>query len=95
MLFDELEVETITNDGKLFVNAEQLSKHVKKSAQLFIDDSKAIDRVMPLSKEEISFVLGISEGMKSIFLMLVQAYEESELRDIETVEDILERFKDV
>ena len=94
MLFDEIKIDSTNIDGELYVNVEQLRSHLLGSAQLFAEETVELSKTVKIIKEEKYFVMGMVEGMMSVVAMLSLAHEESAFDEVETVEDLLQRFKE-
>lgn len=92
MLFDDLKINYLVNDRKLYVHVNDLSEHLKKSLDEFIHESEAISLVVPLTELEKTFIMGIASGMHNVILMLRQSNDEYGLNGINTVEELLEKF---
>ena len=94
MIFDDINIETIKQDDDLYVNVEQLRSHLLGSAQLFAEETVELSKTVQITKEEKYVVMGMVEGMMSVVAMLSLAHEESAFDEVETVEDLLQRFKE-
>lgn len=92
MLFDDLKIKHMVNDGKLYVHVNDLSEHLKKSLDEFVHESEAISLIAPMTELEKTFVMGIVNGMHNVILMLRQSNDEYGLNEINTVEELLEKF---
>jgi hypothetical protein len=93
MLFDEIKVDTITKDGELYVSVPQLASHLARAVQEFAIESRHLSLIAPLTAEESTFIMGLVNGMQNVVMMLSQGNSESKISNINTVEELLERFK--
>lgn len=94
MLFDEIKVDTITQGDTLYVSVPQLATHLAKAVYEFAQGSAELAEIFPLGVGERAYVMGITEGMQNIVIMLKQANDEHRIGSIDTVEELLERFRD-
>lgn len=94
MLFDEISIDGKSIDGELYVNADQLWKHLTKSTEEFSKESVEVAKKFGMSVEEKCYVMGMIQGMMSVVSMLRLAQEESALSQVNTVEDLLQRFRE-
>jgi hypothetical protein len=94
MLFDDINVDTIKQDDELYVNVDQLYNHLAGSTEIFAQESAALAKEFGITREEKVFTMGLIQGMWSVVMMLQQAQDEHAFDSIETVEDLLQRFKD-
>lgn len=94
MLFDEIKIDSMTIDGELYVNVEQLGMHLLGSAHQFAEETADIAKIAGITKEEKYLVMGMVQGMMSVASMLGLAQEESVFSEVETVDDLLQRFKE-
>ena len=93
MIFDELKIKTIIDDQEeLYVSVSDLSNHLAKAAQEFVDETKAISKIVKLTGQEKTFTLGLVNGMYNVIIMLGQSYDEHELNKINTIDELLEKF---
>lgn len=95
MLFDELEVDTITHNDELYIGVSQLVKHLEGSISQFIAKSDQFHKIMPMNVPERAFIMGVIEGMSSVLVLLEQGNNEYKIGSLDTIDDLLERFKDV
>jgi hypothetical protein len=93
MLFDEINIDTITKNGELYVSVPQLASHLAKAVQAFAIESRQLSLIVPLTEEESTFIMGLVNGMQNVVMMLSQGNSESKISNINTVEELLERFK--
>lgn len=94
MLFDDLNLSTIIHDDELYVNVEQLYKHLLGSMQEFSYEAYEMAQKNEMTKEEKVLVSGLIQGMWSVVMMLRFGNEEFEFKSIETVDDLMKRFWD-
>jgi hypothetical protein len=94
-LFEEINLETITQDDKIFVNASQLAWHLAKAMQEFYQETNSLmEKNGKLPIEELCFFNGILEGMNNVVLLLSQGgLEQNFHNNVDTVEDLLEMFR--
>lgn len=95
MLFDELKVDTITHDDDLYINVLQLAEHLEKSISSFIFKSKQFNEIIPMTVPEHAFIMGVIEGMSTVSVLLEQGNNEYKIGSLDTIDDLLEKFKDV
>lgn len=95
MLFDEINLDTITKDDELYVNVKQLYYHIYTAATGFIEEAKYIDKVIGgMNPHEKTYIGGLAQGMYSIALLLQQGKDEADVNNINTIEDFLKEFGD-
>lgn len=94
MLFDEIKVNTITDNDILYVNVPQLAAHLSQAIQEFVQGSAELAQIFPLGAAERAFIMGLTEGMQNIVIMLEQANDEHSIGNIDTVDELLEKFRD-
>ena len=88
-LFEELSLDTIKQDGEIFVNSRQLSWHIAKAMREFHEETRIGIATHGITEEDKNYSYGIIQGMNSIVMMLAQGGAEEDLKDnINTVEDI-------
>lgn len=92
MFFDEIKIETIEKDGKLYIDVEQLYNHIVGSTEIFANESAFLANKFGITKDEKYFVMGLIEGMWSIALMLGYGNKQYQFDSVQTVEDIMEKF---
>ena len=95
MLFDEIKVETTTYNDSLYVNVPQLTQHLTKAIYEFIRESNSLSHVVALSPLERAYIMGLIDGMQNVAITLRQGLDEHDIGTIDTIEELLERFKDV
>jgi hypothetical protein len=93
MIFDEVKIATITDNGELYVSVNELATHLDKAVHEFTYESEELSKIIPLTKQERLFIMGLAEGMYNIVLMLRQANDEHGINTINTVDDFLEKFR--
>ena len=94
MLFDDLEVDSINHNGSLYVNVPQLATHLAKAVRDFAHESSQLANIFPLDIRERAFIIGLIEGMENVVVMLKQANDEHSIGSIDTIDELLERFRD-
>lgn len=92
MLFDEINIDTVTQDNELYVNVEQLRDHLLGSSELFSQETAALAREFGISKDEKYYSMGLIHGMLSVATMLKQGDQEFKFDSVETVEDLMKGF---
>lgn len=92
MLFDEIKIDTITQDNQLYVNVEQLLDHLAGSTETFSQETALLAKEFGITRDEKYFVTGLIQGMWSVVMMLRQGNQEFKFDSIETVEDLMESF---
>jgi len=92
MFFDEIKIETIERDSKLYIDVEQLYNHILGSAEIFANESANLANKVGITKDEKYFVMGLVEGMWSVALMLGYGNKQYQFNSVQTVEDIMEKF---
>lgn len=92
MLFDDLEIETLVKDDELYVRVSALAQHLSKAVHEFANESQALSHIVGLTEKEKAFIMGVVEGMYNVVVMLIQSYDEHELKQINTIEELLEKF---
>lgn len=94
MLFDDLKINTLVYDGQLYVRVSDLSEHLSRSVQEFVNESGVISHVVTLTEKEKAFIMGLANGMYNVILMLTQSNDEHKLREINTIDELLEKFNE-
>lgn len=94
MIFDELEINTIIHNDELYVDVSGLAQHLSKAVDEFSDETEALSRVLKLTEREKTFIMGLISGMHNVVLMLNQSNDEYELKQINTVDELLEKFNE-
>lgn len=95
MLFDDIMIDTEVIDGKLYVDVEQFRDHLIGSAEVFAEETKELAHLAGgLTVQEKYYSMGMVHGMWSIILMLRSATDEHKFEQIETVEDLLQKFRE-
>jgi hypothetical protein len=92
MLFDDINIETITHEDELYINVEQLYNHILGSAEVFSQEAAHLAKTFGMPRDEKYFTMGIVEGMWSIAAVLKYGNKQFEFDSIETVEDLMKRF---
>jgi hypothetical protein len=92
MLFDEINIETITHNEDLYINVEQLLNHIVGSSEHFSHETAVLAKQFGITRDEKYFTMGLIQGMLSIAIMLRQGNHEFEFDSVETVEDLLQKF---
>lgn len=92
MIFNEINIRTIEKDGSLYVNVLDLAKHLDNATKDFAAESKNLSEIIQLTEEESAFIMGLINGMYNVVIMLSQGNDEHEMSNINTVEELLERF---
>lgn len=94
MLFDDLKIGHLVHDDQLYVCVQDLVQHLTRSIQEFADESDALSHVVKLTEKEKTFIMGLVNGMYNIVIMLAQSQDEHELKQINTVDELLEKFNE-
>lgn len=94
MLFDDLKINNLVHDGMLYVRVSDLAEHLARSAQEFSDESEALSHLIRLTEKEKAFIMGLVNGMYNVIIMLTQSDDEHELRKINTIDELLEKFNE-
>lgn len=94
MIFDDLKINTLTHDGELYVLVSDLSEHLSKAVEEFADETEQLSHVVKLTEQEKTFIVGLVNGMYNVVLMLTQSQDEHKLKEINTIEDLLEKFNE-
>ena len=94
MLFDEIKVDTVIDNDVLYVSVPQLAIHLAQAVEEFAQGSAELAQIFPLGAAERAFIMGITEGMQNIVIMLEQANDEHSIGSIDTVDELLEKFRD-
>lgn len=92
MLFDDLNLSTIIHENELYVNVEQLYKHLAGSTQEFSHEAYEMAQKTGITEEERIFINGLIQGMWSIVMMLRFGNQEFEFESIQNVDDLMKRF---
>lgn len=94
MLFDEINIDTIIKDEKLYVCVSDLGRHLSKAAHEFASETEILAKMVGLTDKEKLFIMGIVEGMYNVVVMLAQSSDEHELKKINTIDELLEKFNE-
>lgn len=94
MLFDDINIETITHEDQLYINVEQLYSHILGSAEMFAQEASHLAKSFGMPRDEKYFTMGIVEGMWSVAAVLSYGNKQFEFDSVETVEDLMKRFWD-
>lgn len=94
MIFDDLEINTITKDGQLYVSVSDLTEHLSKAVNEFADETEALSYVVKLTEQEKTFIMGLVNGMYNVVVMLTQSRDEHQLKQINTIDELLEKFNE-
>jgi hypothetical protein len=94
MIFDDIHVDSLNINGVLYVNVEQLNTHLIGSANQFAEEAYELAQISGITKKEKYLVMGMVQGMMSVASILGIAQEESVFSEVETVDDLLQRFKE-
>jgi hypothetical protein len=94
MIFDEIKIDSKIINEELYVNVDQLWKHLLGSSEQFSKESAEFDLKFGMSVEEKCFTMGMIQGIMTVVSILGLAQEESDFNQVNTVEDLLQRFKD-
>ena len=94
VLFDEVKIDTKKINGELYVSVEQLWQHLTGSAEQFSLETAELAEKTGLITEEKYFIMGMIQGMMSVVSMLRLAQEESVFGEVDTIEDLLQKFKE-
>jgi hypothetical protein len=92
MLFDDLNLSTIIHENELYVNVEQLYKHLAGSTQEFSHEAYEMAQKTGITEEERIFINGLIQGMWSIVMMLNHGDQEFKFESVKTVDDLVEKF---
>lgn len=94
MIFDDLEINTLTYNDNLYVKVSDLAQHLSKAVNEFADETEALSHVVRLTEQEKTFIMGLINGMYNVVVMLTQSHEEHELTKINTIDELLEKFNE-
>lgn len=94
MIFDDLKIANIVDNGELYVRVSDLRQHISNSIDQFAADTEALSHVVRLTDEEKTFIIGLINGMFNIVSMLTQSHDEHKLGQINTIEELLEKFNE-
>lgn len=94
MLFDDLKIKNFVHENELYVSVPDLSSHLLKAIDEFYNETKELSHIVGLSIEERVFITGLINGMSNIVTLLTQSYEENEISQISTVDELLEKFNE-
>jgi hypothetical protein len=94
MLFDDINIDTITHEDELYINVEQLYKHILGSVEVFSQEAAHLAKTFGMPRDEKYFTMGIVEGMWSIAAILGYGNKQFEFDSVQTVEDLMKRFWD-
>lgn len=94
MIFDDIHVDSLNINGVLYVNVEQLNTHLTGSANQFAGEVYELAQISGITEKEKYLVMGMVQGMMSVASILGLAQEESVFSEVETVDDMLQRFKE-
>lgn len=92
MLFDDINIDTVTHEDELYINVEQLYKHILGSAETFSQEAAYLANNFGMPRDEKYFTMGIVEGMWSIAAILKYGNKQFEFDSVKTVEDLVNRF---
>lgn len=93
MLFDDINIDTVTHEDELYINVEQLYNHIIGSAETFSQEAAYLAKNFGMPRDEKYFTMGIVEGMWSIAAILNYGNQQFEFDSIKTVEDFLNKFR--
>ena len=94
MLFDDLKINHLVQDDHLYVRVSDLAQHLSKAIEEFADESEALSYLVKLTEKEKAFIMGLVNGMFNVVLMLTQSHDEHELKQINTIDELLEKFNE-
>lgn len=94
MIFDDLKINTLTEDGELYVRVSDLEKHLSAAIHEFSEEIESLSRIVGLTEKEKTFILGLVNGMYNVVLMLSQSRGEHQLTQINTIDELLEKFNE-
>lgn len=94
MIFDELEIDSVRQDGNIYVNADSLANHIIRAANQISHDASVMSSFVPIPAREKYYVMGILQGMSNVVMLLQQGNNESKIEDLNTIEDLLEKFRE-
>jgi cell division protein ZapA (FtsZ GTPase activity inhibitor) len=94
MIFDDLEIDSLIHDGKLYVCVSDLKEHLSKAVHEFSNETEALSHVFKMTQREKAFVMGLINGMYNVVMMLTQSQDEYKLGQINTIDELLEKFND-
>ena len=61
---------------------------------MFAQETTVLAKEFGITREEKVFTMGLIQGLWSVVMMLQQAQDEHAFDSIETVEDLLQKFRD-
>lgn len=94
MLFDDLKINTLVHEDELYVRVSDLSTHLSNAISEFADETEALSHIVGLTEKEKAFIMGLVNGMYNVILMLTQSHDEHELKQINTIDELLEKFNE-
>lgn len=94
MIFDELKINTLVHGNELYVRVSDLSNHLSNAVDEFADETDALAKIVRLTEQEKTFIMGLINGMYNVVLMLTQSNDEHELKQINTIDELLEKFNE-
>lgn len=94
MIFDELKINTIVHENELYVRVSDLTQHLSNAVNEFADETDALSKIIKLTELERTFIIGLVNGMYNVVLMLTQSHDEHELKQINTIDELLEKFNE-
>lgn len=92
MLFDDINIDTITHNDELYINVEQLYNHILGSAETFGREAAILAKSFGMPRDEKYFTMGLIEGMWSVAAVLSYGSKQFEFDSVKTVEDLMDRF---
>jgi hypothetical protein len=92
MLFDDINVSTITHNNQLYVNVEELHQHLVGSTHEFSREAYEMAQKIGITEEEKILIHGLVQGMWSVVMMLRFGNQEFKFESVETVDDLLNKF---
>lgn len=95
MIFDDLKIGNIVKDDELYVCVSDLSQHLLKAVKEFSDESEQLSHFVKLTDHEKAFITGLVNGMYNVVLMLAQSEDEYKLKQIDTIDELLEKFNEL
>lgn len=93
MLFDDIKVDNIIHNDMLYVNVSQLATHLAQATKRFALEASELAQTFGMTPQERVFILGLIHGMENTVTLLFQANDEYNISTIDTIEDLLEKFR--
>ena len=95
MIFDDLEINNLVKDNELYVCVSDLSNHLLKAVKEFSEETQQISHFVRITEHEKAFITGLVNGMYNVVLMLTQSEDEYKLKQINTIDELLEKFSEL